>query len=92
MFWRIELSGKATVEEGNMADTNLELVIDGDGHLVEDMDAIGEFMPEDLIPKDLVARQARDAANGRSLFITSSSSGSNHAGGALTVSPDPIVA
>ena len=51
-----------------MPDANLELVIDGDGHLVEDMDAIGEFMPEDLIPRDLVARQARGWNNSLGIF------------------------
>ena len=41
-----------------MAETNLELIIDGDGHLVEDIPAIAALMREEWIPKRFVDRQA----------------------------------
>ena len=45
-----------------MAETNLELIIDGDGHLVEDIQAIADLMREEWIPQRFVERQARSGS------------------------------
>lgn len=42
-----------------MAETNLELIIDGDGHLVEDIPAIAALMREEWMPKRFVDRDRK---------------------------------